>query len=140
MAEDTLVRENLKLYAKWTVLPEEELEKPIEPKEPHQPSVVTFQDIENHWAREMIAALATLGIIKGYKDDTFRPDEPISRQHVMALFSRAFEFETIRPATVFSDVAPNHIYYDEIMTMQRAGIIDAQMVHSRQQPILQEHS
>ncbi|MGG2053615.1 InlB B-repeat-containing protein [Lysinibacillus pakistanensis] len=120
-AEDTLVRENLTLYAKWTVLLVEESKKPIEP---HQPSVVTFQDIENHWAREMIEALATLGIIKGYKDDTFRPDEPISRQHVMALFSRAFEFETIRPATVFSDVAPNHIYYEEIMIMQRAGIID----------------
>ncbi|MGG2108038.1 InlB B-repeat-containing protein [Lysinibacillus pakistanensis] len=123
-AEDTLVRENLTLYAKWTVLLVEESEIPIEPIEPHQPSVVTFQDIDNHWAREMIEALATQGIIKGYKDGTFRPNEPISRQHVMALFTRAFQFEAIRPATVFSDVTPNHLYYDEIMTMQRAGIID----------------
>ena len=128
-AGNKLIREDLTLYAKWTVLPVEESKGSEEPKEPQQPQqqkpfMVTFQDIENHWAREMIEALATQGIIKGYEDGTFRPNEPISRQHVVALFTQAFEFETIRPATVFSDVAQNHIYYDEIMTMQRAGIID----------------
>ena len=122
-AENNLIRENITLYAKWTVLPVEESEEPKEPQQ-QKPSVVTFQDIENHWAREIIEALATQGIIKGYEDGTFRPNEQISRQHVMALFTRAFKFKAIRPATVFSDVTPNHLYYNEIMTMQQAGIID----------------
>ncbi|UUV25576.1 MULTISPECIES: InlB B-repeat-containing protein [Lysinibacillus] len=118
-AEDTLMRENLTLYAKWIKLTVEEQ------KEPQQkPSVMTFQDIENHWAQDMIEALATQGIIKGYEDGTFRPNESISRQHVASLFTRAFEFEVIRPTAAFSDVAPNHMYYDAIMTLQQAGIID----------------
>lgn len=85
---------------------------------------MTFQDVENHWAQDMIEALATQGIIKGYEDGTFRPNESISRQHVASLFTRAFEFEVIRPTAAFSDVAPNHMYYDAIMTLQQAGIID----------------
>ncbi|AVK83258.1 hypothetical protein C3943_06610 [Lysinibacillus sp. B2A1] len=125
-AKEMLVKENLTLYAKWTALPVEEPEAPKEPQQPSQPkpSVVTFQDIENHWAQEMIEALATQGIIKGYEDGTFRPNESISRQHVASLFTRAFEFEGIRPTGAFSDVAPNHMYYDAIMTLQQAGIID----------------
>ncbi|MEY2370740.1 InlB B-repeat-containing protein [Lysinibacillus capsici] len=118
-AEDTLMRENLTLYAKWIKLTVKEQ------KEPQQkPSVMTFQDIENHWAQDMIEALATQGIIKGYEDGTFRPNESISRQHVASLFTRAFEFEVIRPTAAFSDVASNHMYYDAIMTLQQAGIID----------------
>ncbi|WP_312123970.1 InlB B-repeat-containing protein [Lysinibacillus boronitolerans] len=122
-AEDTLMRENLTLYAKWIILPTEERKEPQQSPQ-SKPSVVTFEDIENHWAQDMIEALATQGIIKGYEDGTFRPNESISRQHVASLFTRAFEFEVIRPTAAFSDVAPNHMYYDAIMTLQQAGIID----------------
>ncbi|NJM59359.1 MAG: DUF1565 domain-containing protein [Oscillatoriales cyanobacterium RU_3_3] len=38
-----------------------------------------FSDIQNHWAAEFIEALAVKGIIKGFKDGKFRPDEPLTR-------------------------------------------------------------
>ncbi|CAM5213972.1 Virginiamycin B lyase [Lysinibacillus sphaericus] len=82
----TLVKESLTLYAKWTALPEEEAESSKDSQPPKTPQpllpIVTFQDIENHWAQEIIEALATQGVITGYKDGTFRPNETISRQHV----------------------------------------------------------
>ncbi|MFJ7839830.1 InlB B-repeat-containing protein [Lysinibacillus sphaericus] len=120
-----LVKESLTLYAKWTALPEEEAINSQPPKTPQPlPPIVTFQDIENHWAQEIIEALATQGIITGYKDGTFRPNETISRQHVAVLLTRAFTFEASRPSIAFSDVASHHPYYHEITILQQAGIID----------------
>jgi len=124
-AEETLVRENIALYAKWTALPVTESETPQVPQQP-QPTkpVVTFSDIERHWAKEMGEELATIGIIQGYQDGTFRPNAPISRMHVVALLTRAFSFEPVREAYDFSDVSSTHPYYDAIITLQQAGIID----------------
>ncbi|MEK4423944.1 InlB B-repeat-containing protein [Solibacillus sp. FSL K6-1523] len=125
-AEETLVRGNISLYAKWTalsaVVPEPEMEILQEPQIP--PPTVTFDDINQHWAKEMIEELATLGIIQGFEDGTFRPNAPISRMHVAALLTRAFPFENVREAKDFSDVSPAHPYYEAILTLQQAGIID----------------
>ncbi|GLC89633.1 InlB B-repeat-containing protein [Lysinibacillus piscis] len=117
--ENELIKNHLTLYAKWTA----ESDVLQEPQQLSKP-VVIFDDIEDNWARGMIEELATQGIIKGYVDGTFRPNESISRQHVAVLFTRAFEFKAVRPATAFSDVASNHMYYNAISTLQQAGIID----------------
>lgn len=110
--EDTLVTENMMLYAKWS-----EVSKEIQRE-------LLLTDIESHWARGMIEELVAQGIIKGYEDSTFRPNELISRQHVALLLSRAFTLDPIRSAVAFSDVSPKHTYYEAILTLQQAGIID----------------
>ncbi|MGF1675894.1 MAG: S-layer homology domain-containing protein, partial [Rivularia sp. (in: cyanobacteria)] len=38
-----------------------------------------FPDITNHWARPFIEALARRGILNGYPDGTFRPDNSVTR-------------------------------------------------------------
>ncbi|WP_342534109.1 S-layer homology domain-containing protein [Lysinibacillus sp. FSL K6-0057] len=116
--EDTVIRENIVIYAKWIPLLVDESDTPL-PKE-----MVRFYDMDSHWAKEIVEELAILKIIQGYEDGTFRPNEPISRMHVAVLFARAFEFESIRSAKAFSDIATNHVYYEEINTLQQAGIID----------------
>ncbi|KYG91161.1 S-layer protein [[Bacillus] sp. KCTC 13219] len=80
--------------------------------------------MENHWAKEMIEALTAQGIIQGYEDGTFRPNEPVSRMHVAALLTRAFSFEPVRLASDFTDVSPAHPYYDAIKVLQQARIVD----------------
>ncbi len=120
--EDTLVKESITLYAKWTALSLEEQEVPQEPQRPEP--VVILSDIAQHWAKEMIEELVAQGIIQGYEDGTFRPNEPISRMHVAALLTRAFPFEQVKEASQFSDVATTHIYYEAVRTLQQAGIID----------------
>ncbi|WP_342558914.1 putative Ig domain-containing protein [Metasolibacillus sp. FSL K6-0083] len=117
--EETILRENISLYAKWTAIP---IEQP-EPSQPAQP-IIPFHDVERHWAKEMIEELTALGIIQGFEDGTFRPNAPISRMHVAVLLTRVFSLDAVREADGFSDVPSTHPYYEAIQTLQQAGIID----------------
>ncbi|NMA70892.1 MAG: S-layer homology domain-containing protein [Firmicutes bacterium] len=49
----------------------------------------TFRDLQGHWAREAVQKLAVAGIIEGYPDGTFRPDEQITRAEMTAMVQRA---------------------------------------------------
>ena len=50
--------------------------------------VVSFSDIDGHWAEDDIKYAAATGWVRGYEDGTFRPDAGITRAEVMALFNR----------------------------------------------------
>ncbi|MFJ7734765.1 S-layer homology domain-containing protein [Lysinibacillus sp. NPDC097287] len=100
-------------------------EGPKQPEMPEEPkSSITFNDISTNWAKDMIEDIAARGIITGYPDGSFRPNEPIRREHVAVMFARAFELTPKREATQFSDVPTSHPYYDAITKLQQAGIID----------------
>ncbi|MDF2720986.1 MAG: peptidase [Paenibacillus sp.] len=49
----------------------------------------TFDDTADHWARDAIAAAAASGIVDGYDDRTFGPDDPLTRQQMAAMLVRA---------------------------------------------------
>ncbi|MEW6491100.1 MAG: S-layer homology domain-containing protein, partial [Cyanobacteriota bacterium] len=38
-----------------------------------------FSDIQNHWARSFIEALAERGIVSGFPDGSFRPNISMTR-------------------------------------------------------------
>ena len=64
-----------------------------------------FSDVSSgHWAREFIATLANRGIIAGFPDGTFRPDEPVTRAQYAAMLRSAFSQSSVRNATNFVDV------------------------------------
>lgn len=67
-----------------------------------------FSDIQTHWAKPFIEALAQRGIIRGFPDQTFRPDQPVTRAEFAALLQAAFSQPTKRPYVPFRDVATNH--------------------------------
>lgn len=48
-----------------------------------------FKDINQHWAKNYINTAYKNGWISGYSDNTFRPDQPITRAEVMAIVNRA---------------------------------------------------
>ncbi|RVU53911.1 S-layer homology domain-containing protein [Anaerosphaera multitolerans] len=50
-----------------------------------------FTDIDGHWAEAEIARVAEKGWIEGYLDNTFRPDEPISRSETAKLVNAILE-------------------------------------------------
>lgn len=56
-------------------------------------TVSQFSDVEaNKWYAKEIAAAADAGIVYGYPDGTFRPNEVISRQELASMVVRAMEF------------------------------------------------
>lgn len=73
---------------------------------------------------EQLLALKEANIITGFSDGTYRPNDTISRQHVVAMLARVVDFEPQREAKHFSDVPTTHPYYKEITAAYRAGVID----------------
>ncbi|MFK2825557.1 S-layer homology domain-containing protein [Bacillus sp. B190/17] len=53
----------------------------------------SFKDTKNHWANGSIQALADNNITLGYLDNTFRPNESITRAHFSLFFARTMESE-----------------------------------------------
>lgn len=92
--------------------------------EESHPILPAFTDINNSWAKDLILEMATRDIITGYPDGTFKPSKEIDRGQVAALFDRALDLQPIRPSKEFKDVPKNHMYYDEIQAVYRAGIFD----------------
>ena len=51
-------------------------------------SGATFSDVENHWAKSYVNKATTAGWIAGYPDNTFKPENPITRAEVMTIINR----------------------------------------------------
>ncbi|MGG3956334.1 S8 family serine peptidase [Bhargavaea massiliensis] len=54
----------------------------------------TFSDVKKtYWAYDVIMQAQQLGIIRGYLDDTFRPNTPLTRRQSIVVLSRLFGWE-----------------------------------------------
>lgn len=74
----------------------------------------SFTDVAStHWANTFIGAAAQSGLINGYSDGTFRPNEKISRGEIAALITRAFKL-TGTGNVSFKDVNGNAWSYKYI--------------------------
>ncbi|WP_145150152.1 leucine-rich repeat protein [Paenibacillus xylanexedens] len=115
--------QELETGTKPTAEPKPNVEsKPKVPTTPLTP--IVFKDISTHWARLMIESIAARGLITGYPDATFRPNQPILRKHMAGIISGAFELPILRKATPFADVEPGHPYFESISRLQQIGLID----------------
>lgn len=83
-----------------------------------------FTDIENHWAKNCIEKLGEKQILTGYPDNTFRPDEPVTRAEYATLLKRAFpDAETVREASNFRDVSESYWAREAIATSNKTGFL-----------------
>jgi len=71
-----------------------------------KPQLKTFNDVpEGYWAEKPIEYLATLGIMDGYEDKTFRPTQEMSRGELAVLLIKAKGFTVSKEVKLrFSDV------------------------------------
>ncbi|WP_171646066.1 S-layer homology domain-containing protein [Paenibacillus phytorum] len=56
---------------------------------------VILNDLDNHWARVVIEKLASSGVIAGYEDGTFKPDQTISREEMVVILSRVINLSNL---------------------------------------------
>jgi len=87
-------------------------------------NTLAFQatDISGHWAQVKIQSWIDKGLIKGYPDGTFKPDQDITRAEFMALVNRAFGYTAVAPIT-YTDVKAGSWYAPEVAKAQAAGYI-----------------
>jgi len=80
-----------------------------------------LKDIELSWAHDAIASLIDEGIISGYPDGTFKPENPVTRAEFAKIVARAF---AIRPTGEprFSDIK-NNWAQAYITALTEAGIV-----------------
>lgn len=50
-----------------------------------------YNDITDHWAKENIEKMTENGLLNGYPDGTFRPDEPIKRAETAEILSKIIQ-------------------------------------------------
>ena len=88
----------------------------------HAPEVTddAFSDISDSWAREYINRAAALGLVSGFPDGTFRPEQTITRAEVMEILNNVL-FRTPDKDHFLDDMVkwpdnsnPNAWYYEPV--------------------------
>lgn len=82
-----------------------------------------FADVQGHWAQSYITALAKRGVISGFPDGTYRPNDPVTRAQFAAIINKAFAPEAMRTNKRFVDVASSFWGADAIQTAYRGGFL-----------------
>jgi LPXTG-site transpeptidase (sortase) family protein len=102
---------------------------------PSQVSAQSFTDVPNNYKHETaIGALTDLGIIGGYDDGSFRPDQPISRAEAAKILIGAIKPSNLIEATqgelyadgslsIFSDVQSEDWFAPYVTLAYQSGIV-----------------
>ncbi|MCR4429041.1 MAG: S-layer homology domain-containing protein [Caldiserica bacterium] len=87
----------------------------------------SFKDVDpNFWATPYIERLYKGGIIQGYPDGTFRPQDPVKRSELASMIARMLHWTLVPqnfPPT-FLDLSPNHWAFQYIETGTWQGVWD----------------
>ena len=70
-----------------------------------------FSDIAGHWAEETINKWEKTGIISGYPDGTFKPDNPITRAELAKIVTLAFDLQENEFVYSDADIDTSDWYY-----------------------------
>ena len=84
---------------------------------------IDFKDIKGHWAETHIKNFLEKGYIEGYGDNTFRPDNKITRAEFIKIVNMAFGYTT-KGSENFTDVNSDDWFYDEVLKAMKQGYID----------------
>jgi hypothetical protein len=84
----------------------------------------SFTDVGSQsYASGYIESAVDMGIIKGYTDDTFRPDEIVSRGEMAIFLARAFNLqEEMELGNDYNDIHPSMASYEAIIKVSEAGV------------------
>ena len=68
----------------------------------NDPMIQMFPDVAvTEWYGQSVSYLASIGVLKGYLDGMFRPDEPVTRAEFATMMSRFDNLETIDEAKFY---------------------------------------
>jgi hypothetical protein len=62
-----------------------------------------FNDTVNHWAKQAVSTAYAYGIVHGYDDNTFAPDDLITREQMTMMIMNALQLESMPSVRTFVD-------------------------------------
>ncbi len=105
------------IAAKATAPAQGTVEQPSMPK--------AFSDVsDDSWAKPAILALSSRGVIGGFEDGTYRPDQPINRGQFAAMLQKAFEKPRVKEAMTFTDIKSGSPMTPAIEEATRTGFMN----------------
>mgnify|MGYP000954046783 CR=1 FL=1 len=69
--------------------------KPGESPKPQPGKKLRFSDTEQHWAHQCIEEMSACGLLKGYPDGSFKPDQPLTQAEALSLAMRVAPQEEV---------------------------------------------
>jgi len=80
---------------------------------------------EGYWSYDAIMALKKEGILAGYPDGTFKPDENVTRAEFAAMITKALGIRGKKDFSVtnYNDLSPKHWAYRDIETATHYGLM-----------------
>jgi len=84
---------------------------------------IEFNDIKGHWAEETIKSFTDKGFINGYEDNTFRPNNNMTRAEFVKVVNKVFGY-TQKDEEHFTDVNEGDWYYEDICIGIKEGYIN----------------
>lgn len=105
---------------------------------------LTFADIQNHWAKADIEHMANRKLVQGTAQDTFQPDQALTRAEFAALVTRTLGLKPeVNSSMTWSDVNSNDWFAGYVYAAAKAGILtgyEDQTYHPNQPISRQEMS
>lgn len=94
-----------------------------------QPLLAGYRDIGDHWARSQIVRLSSRGIVKGFDDATFKPNQAVTRAQFATMLIQAMRAsgESVGSSytgkAVFRDMSSKHWAYNNLGLAYQKGIL-----------------
>ena len=86
---------------------------------------ISFTDLDKHWAKDNIGNLVAAGVISGYPDGTFRPDQKVTREEMVVMLTQIVNLNGVDKDAAkgpFNDLAEAYAA-DKITAAAQAGIV-----------------
>lgn len=94
-------------------------------KEKEESQGAAYIDLsEGHWAHKAVKALSEKGIIGGYPDGSFKPEEFVTREQLVKMILLAFDKQPSAEAAAFSDLESDRWSAGYIQTAVECGIVN----------------
>ncbi len=80
---------------------------------------------QGYWSYDAIMALKKIGVLAGYPDGSFRPDENVTRAEFTAMITKALGLRdaTDYSITNYKDLSPKHWAYRDIQIASHYGVM-----------------
>ncbi len=90
---------------------------------PEEPKTTELTDIKGHWAEKEITVLEQKGIINGYDDNTFKPDNTLTRAEFVTMLIKIVSIDEVGE-NIFADIKEDEWYYNAAVKAASMGIVN----------------